>query len=139
MLEITDEAPGIVEFIEWFGVWPSFHDAEVLDLKLCRTGVSAIRVHTFEGTNAVNSQGFYVCIKHVAVSFIFERVTDLHLHTFNAQNVISGLHLRQTNEGYEMTLEPCHGLEGTITGDNIRVTFEPGIPCDSQYASMATT
>jgi hypothetical protein len=36
MLEIIDEVPGTAEFIKWFGYWPSFHDAEVLDLKLCR-------------------------------------------------------------------------------------------------------
>jgi hypothetical protein len=43
MLEVTDEIPGTAEFIKWFGYWPSFHDTEVLDLKLCRSGPSTIR------------------------------------------------------------------------------------------------
>jgi hypothetical protein len=137
MPEVTDEAPGTAEFIKWFGYWPSFHDAEVLDLKLYRTGPSTIRVYTFETTDVVNGQGFFVCTKHVAVSFIFENVTNLQLTYFNTRNVTSELHLRQTREGYELTLEPCHGLEGTIAGDNIRVTFEPGIPADRQYTQLA--
>jgi hypothetical protein len=137
VLDVIDEAPGTAEFIEWFGYWPSFHDAEVLDLRLCRSGPSTIRVHTFETTDLVNSDGFFVCIKHVVVSFVFDQVANLNLNYFNAQNVINELHLRQISDGYQLTLEPCHGIEGTITGDRIRVTFAPGIPEDGQYANLA--
>lgn len=139
MLEVIDEAPGTAEFIEWFGYWPSFHDAEVLDLKISRSGPSTIRIHTFKMTDLVNRQGFFVCIKHVVVSFVFERVTNLSLNYFNSQNVIAELHLRQNIDGYQLTLEPCHGIDGTIAGDGIHVTFEPGIPGDSQFANLADT
>lgn len=117
-----------------FCYWPSFHDAEVLDLKICRSGPSTIRMHTWEITDLVNGQGFFVCITHVVVSLIFDHVTDLSLNDFNSQNVIGELHLRQNSDGYRLTLEPCHGINGTITGDGIHVTFEPGIPGDSQCA-----
>jgi hypothetical protein len=136
MLEVTDEVPGTPELINWFGYWPSFHDAEVLDLKLDRTGRSTVRVHTWEMTDQVNSQGFFITTKHVIVSFAFDGVTDLHLKGFSGQNVISGLILRQIGENYELTLEPCYGLEGTITGHHVQVKFEPGIPPDSQYLKL---
>ena len=139
MLEVTDEVPGTPELIKWFGYWPSFHDAEVLDLKLDRTGRSTVRVHTFEMTDQVNSQGSFTCTKHVIVSFILDGITDLHLDGFNGQNVISELHLRQTNEGYELSLEPCYGLEGTITAHRVCVELEPGIPSASQYLKSAGT
>ena len=139
MLEATDEVPGTLELIKWFGYWPSFHDGEVLDLKLDRTGCSTLRVHTWKMTDQVNSQGFYICTKHVIVSFVFAGVTDLHLNGFSGQNVISALHLCQTGEGYELTLEPCYGLEGTITANHVRVELEPGIPSDSQYLKLAGT
>jgi hypothetical protein len=58
MLEVTDEVPGSSELIKWFGYWPSFHDAEVLELGLHRTGRSIVRIHAFEMTGNVNSQGF---------------------------------------------------------------------------------
>jgi len=139
MLEVTDEVPGTRELIEWFGYWPSFHDAEVLDLNLVRTGRSTVRIHTFEMTDQVNSQGFFACAKHVIVTFVFDGVTGLHLNDFNAQNVIDGLQLRQTAEGYELALEPCHGLEGTITANHVHLELEPGIPPDSQYLKLAGT
>jgi hypothetical protein len=137
MLEVTDEVPGTAELIKWFGYWPSFHDAEVLDLKLDRTGGSTLRVHTFEMTPQVNSQGFFICTKRVIVSFAFDGITNLHLDDFNEQNVISELHLRQTNEVYELLLEPCYGLQGTIAARRVRVEFEPGIPSGSQYLKLA--
>ncbi|MBI1792171.1 MAG: hypothetical protein HYR60_32000 [Acidobacteria bacterium] len=56
--ELTGEVPGTSELIAWFGYWPSFHDAEVLDLELHRTGQSTIRIHAFETTGQVNTQGF---------------------------------------------------------------------------------
>jgi hypothetical protein len=51
MLEVIDEIPGTLELVKWFGYWPSFHDAEVLDLELHRTGGSTVRIHTFEMTD----------------------------------------------------------------------------------------
>jgi hypothetical protein len=130
MLEVTDKVPGTLELIEWFGYWPSFHDAEVLDLKLNRTGCSTLRVHTWETTDKVNSRGSFLRTKHIVVSFVLDGIAGLHLNGFSGQNVISGLDLRQTGEVYELTLEPCYGLEGTITADHVQVKFEPGIPAD---------
>ena len=137
MLEVTDEIPGTLELVTWFGYWPSFHDAEVLDLEFHRTGGSTVRIHTFEMTDQVDSQGFFICTKHVIVSFVLEGVTTLHLDDFNGQNVISGLLLKQTADGYELVLEGCHGVEGTITADRIRLGLQPGIPADSQYLKLA--
>jgi len=128
MLEVTDEIPGSKELIQWFGYWPSFHDAEVIDVKLDRNGPSTIRIHTWEITDRLDNQGHYICTKHVIVSFIFGGVADLHLDGFNQQNVISGLDLRQTAEGYEISMEPCYGIEGTLTAETVRLEFQPGVP-----------
>lgn len=138
MLEVTDEVPGAQELIKWFGYWPSFHDAEILDLKLARTGPSTLRIHTWETTDQVDNRGFFICRKHVVVSFLFEGVTELRLDHFNGQNVISELDLRRTGEGYELSLGPCYGLEGTITADRLYLELEPGIPADSQFKAANT-
>jgi hypothetical protein len=136
-MQVTDEVPGSSELISWFGYWPSFHDAEVLELQLHRTGHSRVRIHTFETTNEVNSQGFFICTKHVIVGFVLEGLRNLHLDYFNGQNVISGLDLKQTPEGYELALEGFHGVEGMLTADRIRIEIEPGLPTDSQYRELA--
>jgi hypothetical protein len=62
---------------------------------------------------------------------------NLHLDYFNGQNVIFGLDLKQTREGYELTLEGCHGVEGTLTADRVRIEIEPGLPADSHYREPA--
>ena len=128
MLEVTDELPGAAELIKWFGYWPSFHDAEVLDVKLDRSGCSVVRIHTWKSTGRVDSRGHFICAKHVIVSFILEATIGLELSGFNSQNVISGLDLVQTADGYEISLGPCFGLEGTITAIRIHLKLDPGIP-----------
>jgi hypothetical protein len=46
-----------------FGGWPSFHDAEVLELRLDRNGPGGVelhaKVHLFETTSEVTPEGFY--------------------------------------------------------------------------------
>ena len=137
MLEVTDEVPGASELTRWFGYWPSFHDAELLDVELHRTGHSTVRIHTFEMSSEVNSRGSFIYTKHVIVGFILEGLRNLRLNDFNGQNVISGLDLKQTADGYELTLEGCHGVEGTLTADRIHIDIEPGLPPDSQFRELA--
>jgi hypothetical protein len=136
MLEVNDEVPGTSELIAWFGHWPSFHDAEVVEVALHRRGNSTIRIHAFETTNQVDSQGFFIQIKDVIVTFILAGVTNLHLEDFSAQNVISELLLKQKAEGYELTLGGCYGIQGTITADRIQIELLPGLPADSQYLNV---
>lgn len=137
MLEVTGEVIGASELMKWFGYWPSFHDAEVLDVELHRTGDSTVRIHTFEMTNDVDTQGFFVCTKHVVVDFVLQGLNSLHLDHFNTQNVISGLDLKQTAEGFELALDGCYGVEGTLTAERISIRIQPGPPIDSQYRTVA--
>ena len=136
MSQIFEQVPGALELINWFGYWPSFHDAEVLSLDLQRTGPSRVSVHTFELTSQTTTQGSFACTKHVVVTFVLEDVSGLRLDDFNSQNVVAGLVLRQTAEGYELEIEGSHGLQGTITAGRIHVEIEPGIPLDSQYQKV---
>jgi hypothetical protein len=136
MLEVTSEVPGASDLIAWFGDWPSFHDAEVLDVALCRSGKSTIRVHTFEMTKEVDSRGFFICTKHVDVSFILEGITDLHFDGFNHQNVIWGLSLKQSGSEFELTLEGCYGIEGSISAKHVSIELHPGPPLDGKYSKL---
>ena len=69
---ILAEIPSASALVEWFGYWPSFHDAEVLSILLKREGESCVKVHTFQMTNDLNASGHYGCIKHVTVNFLLE-------------------------------------------------------------------
>lgn len=108
-------------------------------MELHRTGRSTIRIHAFQMTNEVDSEGFFTGAKHVIVSFVLEEITDLRLDDFSDQNVIFGLDLTQTTEGYELVLEGCYGLQGKITANRVLIEFEPGVPANSQYGRRAST
>ena len=100
--------PGAAELEARFGYWPTFHDAEVLSLAMERNGVSKLRVRC----------------KDVLVSFVLENVTDCDLAEFNHQNVLNSLGLALQPEGYKLTLEPCFGLNGSITAQRLRIELE---------------
>lgn len=82
-----------------FGYWPTFHDAEVLWLRLDRRSsgegnygptLEAL-VRAFEMTPEVSPDGHYVLQHHVLVHLRFKEVVELRLNGFNHQNALSGL------------------------------------------------
>src|SRR5712692_434714 len=48
---------GARELHDWFGYWPSFHDAEIIRLHLNRRGSSSLVIHTWEMTKEVDEKG----------------------------------------------------------------------------------
>src|SRR5262245_49024564 len=94
------DIPGAHELGSWFGSWPSFHDAEILELRLNRSTESIIRIHTWAMTDELDAKGFYVSDRHVVVTFILNGITSLSLTGFNNQNVIAGLDLYRQGAKY---------------------------------------
>ena len=125
---IDSTIPGAENLITWFGDWPSFHDAEVLELSLLREGKSRVRIHTWRTTNEIDSTGHFVNDRHVIVSFWFEEVVDLELTDFSGQNVISGLACEKSENGFKVRMFPCFGVAGYIEAERISIAFEPGKP-----------
>ena len=113
---------------DWFGFWPSFHDAEVVRLHLNRRGFSKLAVHTWEMTKNLDSKGCYELVKHVVVEFILEDVSDLSLESFSGQNVIFGLAIDKIETGFRLTLDPCYGLSGSIVAQSVFIRLTPGRP-----------
>jgi len=121
-----DEIEGMNEIVEWFGYWPSFHDAEVISIELHRTGSSSIEVHTYETNGELDATGHYANFKELAVRFLIEGISVLDLHNFNHQNVVFGIDIRKAESGYELTLDECFGVVGRIVADKIKITSKPG-------------
>jgi hypothetical protein len=122
------EISGGAELQEWFGYWPSFHDAEIISLHLNREANSSLRVHTWEMTKEMDDKGYYVLTKHIVVEFIFEAVSALSLEGFNAQNVIFGLAIEKTDSGFLVMLDNCYGVSGSIEAGRISLRLTPGKP-----------
>jgi len=119
------EIPGAAELYDWFGYWPSFHDAEVISLQLNRMGSSNLRLHTWHTTKEVDEKGYYVQSKHVVVEFVFEAVSGLSLNGFNHQNVVFELGIEKTTSGFSLTLDECYGLAGSIEGNGMSIHLSP--------------
>lgn len=121
--DIAATLDGSQAVIQWFGAWPSFHDAEIIYLRLARAGPSALRLYP------------YYPEKPAMVDFILEEVTDLELADFSSQNVISSLGAEtvvdQTEEkAIRLTFGPCYGLAGRIDAKHVRVELVPGKSSD---------
>jgi Immunity protein 50 len=137
-VDLLNEVPGGRELVDWFGYAPRFHDAEVLGVTLDREGgTCALRVHGFEMTSEVDAKGYFVCAKHVVVTFIVGGLTAMELSDFNHQNALMGLAIaRDADDGFRVSLDAAYGLDGFVAGATLRVSLEPGIPAGSQYLKL---
>jgi hypothetical protein len=124
---------GAQQLQQWFGYWPSFHDAEVLALHLNRSAPSTLAVHTWETTNQVDEKGYFVMERHVVVEFALKEVSELNVSGFNHQNVISSLTIDKLPEGFRLTLIDCYGLAGTIEASELSIRLIPGKPSDAHF------
>ena len=126
-IEITGIA-GAAELHEWFGYWPNFHDAEIINLHLNRKGNSSMSVHTWEMTSEVDENGCFGLRKHIVVEFVLENVSGLNLSGFNHQNVVFDIGIEKTESGFRLNLGGCYGAEGTIEAEKISLRLTPGKP-----------
>ena len=125
MEELLKSVPGAAELLAWFGYWPSFHNAQVINLVLNRSGISTLRLHTWHTTEQVDERNCYIKEKHVIVSFQMEEILYLTLSNFSQQNVIFGLKISPEDGGYRLDLDPRYGLAGLISARLLSIELEP--------------
>ena len=118
-MNMLSELSGAEVVTQWFGNWPSFHDAEIISVFLARAGQSVVRVYPYHPQ------------KPATVDFILENVTNLELVDFSGQNVINSLEIAKAIDQngadvYRLTLAPCYGLAGSIDAKSVRVQLHPG-------------
>lgn len=121
----VEKIVGAKKLIEWFGRWPTFHDAEVSELHLCRNSISQLKIVTWNMTRALDSNGYYIQEKRVLVTFLLEKITEVFLQDFNHQNVISHLSINEIDSGVELELHPCFGLNGKICAESVSIAYKP--------------
>ena len=122
---------GAQQLHDWFGCWPTFHDAEIISLHLNRRNPSILKIHTWEMTKEVDQTGHYVMEKDVVVDFeidVSNEDDSLELYGFSHQNVIFGLAINKDDSAYKLDIDPCYGLGGIIKADNISIRITPGKP-----------
>jgi hypothetical protein len=136
-----EEIVGADQLIAVFGYWPSFHDAEVLWIRLERSTHAEnygptfeALVHAFEITSEIDPAGYFVLRHHTLVHLRFENVVNLLLEGFNDQNALMGLGIKDIRQRqmeriwWEVTFDPAWGVAASFQCNSIEVLSV--IPCD---------
>jgi hypothetical protein len=128
-----------------FGKWPSFHDAEILSMRLQRgpgMPTLACSIHVFEMTSAVDTHGHYVLKNHYVVTLSFSGLVLHEIKWFNHQNAIDDLEIGFASEGerrFSVYFPSNSGCEARFDCDAIAVTsVEASIP-EGVYSDRAIT
>jgi hypothetical protein len=134
-----------------FGGWPSFHDAEVLSIRLEREGSDRwqspalfAKVHVFAGRPDENSPTGVEFYNHTLVTFRFDLVVDLELSGFNHQNAIFDLRIEPSPDDASertilVTFEPSFGVGCSFSCQSVEVIgIERKLPANSVYEADAT-
>ncbi len=145
MTSVADLVENSGLLVNIFGYWPSFHDAEVLEMNLDR-GVDGVdqsltaRIHLFEMTRVVASDGRLLFRNHVVARFLFRGVVDLVLNGFNHQNVIEGLLIEVSDDGGKIPesivvdFDGCYGVECSFRCKAVSLlSVDAEIPSGSIY------
>jgi len=119
---------GARELHDWFGYWPGFHDAEVLEFHLNAGAPSSMVVHTWEMTKQVNTQGYCGLIKHVVVEFLLEGIVSVDIVDFRDHSILLDLSEDKIENGFRMSFSAAYGLSGTIEAHVLSLRIKPGKP-----------
>lgn len=130
-----DRIEGAEKLVDIFGYWPSFHDAEVLWMRLdrrplcdnCYGPILETLIHAFEITDKVGPDGSYVLRHHVLVHLRFHEVAGIKMDGFNHQNVLSGLSISDLRERqmeriqFEAEFDSLYGVSASLYCHRVEV------------------
>lgn len=146
-MDATNRILGGERLTSVFGYWPSFHDAEVIWLRMDRRSFAVgggpsveAMLHTFEITSDVGPDDCYVLRNHVLVHFRFRDVVELQLAGFNHQNALFGLTVTDLRERqlehihFEVDFQSAFGVGASFQCHEIEVLSVE--PCDKNGVSV---
>ena len=151
MHDATSIVKGHEQLTSIFGRWPSFHDSEVLSIRLEREGEDCwtsptlySTVHVFTGRRNDNSRTGVEFYNHTLVTFRFNLVVNLELSGFNQQNAIFDLIIETpanapTETPIDVTFQPSFGVALTFSCQSAEiVSVEQKLPENSVYLNAGT-
>jgi hypothetical protein len=136
-----------------FCYWPTFHDAEVMDLHFWRGDVNpdvgrylfpvlTVKLHVWELTNETNAEGYLVLRHHTITTLRFHDVNEFEMDGFNHQNAIFGLsvvrHERSegTSPAFKVEFASAFGMGASFWC--LRVEVIDATPCAEDGSPLPT-
>lgn len=109
-----------------FGRWPSFHDAEVIELNFWRGDVEpdknryifpvlTVKVHLWEMASHTDDKGFFLLGHHTLATLRFHHVDNFKMEGFNHQNAIFGLSITKPENVRTLLLKSNFNLPSGYT------------------------
>jgi len=140
------------KIVSRFGRWPSFHDAEIIELSLWRGRIvpekdeyifpaATIKLHHWRMTSEVSPSGYFVLDLHTLTTLRFSGVTSCRVEDFNHQNAIMGLNIVRKEasasgvQGLAVTIEGSFGCDAYLECEKIEVV--DSVPADANGAPRA--
>ncbi len=133
-MNVEERIIGYDKLTSLFGYWPSFHDSEVLWVRLDRRHLGEgygpnldALIHVFEMTSEVSPDGYYILRHHSLVHFRFHGVIELRLEEFNLQNQLWELAISDIGEGqtqrihFQVEFVPSFGLSASFQCNRIQL------------------
>ena len=119
------EIPGAVELSNWFGGFPSFHDA-FMALQINHDGTGWLQAYGWRLKKDVD--GFLTSEKYFGCKFQFVDIKRVAIAEFMPGLAILGqLDVNKTDEGFEVDFtDTAYGLSGSLVCKALTLTFEPG-------------
>ena len=93
--------------VNFYGYWPSFHDANVPEYRAPTPDNSSLEftLHTWQMTKEVDSKGYFVLHKHALVKFYFDGLTDVQMDAFGTGNILFDMSFIKTDQDAEFSVE----------------------------------
>jgi hypothetical protein len=126
---VLDDIPGGGLLHEWFGRMPSFHDAKLLEVSFLGKGAGMLRIHAWNTTKEVDSQGYLVLDKHAVVTFDLEGVSAINCEDFDMMpGIIYDLQITKVEGKFSIEWGASYGVSGCVSAKQIRLALKPGMP-----------
>jgi hypothetical protein len=111
MADIQSRITDSEKLVNTHGNWPSFHDAEIIELNYWRGRMKAGVDWDESNVLPVLTMKIHVFIespdtRHALTTFRFKDVEDFAMEGFNHQNAIMGMTIRTEDRGTYLTGEP---------------------------------
>ena len=112
-----------------YGSWPSFHDAEILSIKMYRdeesgkncTLVASFYLYETKSINEGTAQFEIICTNENIATIEFQGIENIKLEGFNHQNVIDELQLKQKDKSIFVEFESIFGVQCSFFCSKITV------------------
>ena len=147
MANVESLIVGREKLIRIFGYWPSFHDAEVLELNFWRGDVQpdkgiydfpvlTLKVHLWELTTKTDTDGYLITRYHTLTTLKFYDVDDFQMAGFNHQNAMMGLVLSHEERKeapspyFAVKIDPAFGMGASFKC--LRIELSAAVSCTDE-------